>query len=160
MGALELHRAVTRYFAYGSNMSAAVMSLACPGSRFLCRARLPGHGLAFTRRSVRTGSGVADIVADPARVVWGVLYELGDEDLAALDRKEGAGWAYERRGMRVHGDDGAAYKAVAYVVISKSPVHVPPSSLYLRGLVEAAGERALPDSYVEELAGVTAADPI
>jgi gamma-glutamylcyclotransferase (GGCT)/AIG2-like uncharacterized protein YtfP len=142
---------VTAYFAYGSNMSAAVMGSACPRHRFLGRARLPGHRFAFTRRSVRTGTGVADIVADTGSEVWGALYELADEDLAALDRKEGAGWAYERREVRVYTDDGSRHRAIAYVVIEKSPHEVPPSEDYARQLVEAGRERALPADYLAAL---------
>lgn len=138
-----------RYFAYGSNMSAAVMTAECPGHRFLGRARLPGHRVAFTRRSVRTGTGVADILADEESVVWGVLYELADEDLPALDRKEGSGWAYARQDVRVLTEDGTSQGAIAYVVISKSPEPIEPSSVYLRRLLEAGRERGLPAGHLD-----------
>ena len=126
------------YFAYGSNMSGAVMDEVCPGHRFVGRARLPEHRLAFTRRSVRTGTGVADIVGDPRGVVWGALYELAQEDLATLDEKEGAGWAYTPEMVRVYDDGGAAHDAVAYVVITKSSEEVPPSAAYAQGLLTVA----------------------
>jgi len=71
-------------------MAPTVMARLCPGHRYLGVARLDGYRLAFTRRSVRTGSGVADIVGAPGSTVWGVVYEIGEEDLAALDRKERA----------------------------------------------------------------------
>ncbi len=139
---------MTKYFAYGSNMSAQVMQAASPGHRALGRARLPGHRLAFTRRSVRTGSGVADVVGDPQNTVWGVLYELADGDLETLDRKEGAGWAYERQEIRVYGEDGSPHDAVAYVVIEKSSEQIPPSGEYAQQLIAAARERGLPEDYV------------
>ncbi len=145
------------YFAYGSNMGQAAMARTCPGHRYLGCARLPGYRLAFTRRSVRTGTGVADVVVDPAREVWGALYGIGDEDLVALDRKEGAGWAYERREMHVHTDDGAEHEVLVYVVISKATEQVPPSAEYGRRVVEAARERGLPDVYIEALSGSLAA---
>jgi gamma-glutamylcyclotransferase len=140
---------VTRYFAYGSNMSAQAMQDACPGHRLIGRARLPGHRLAFTRRSVRTGSGVADILADPGSSVWGVLYELSDEDLDGLDEKEGAGWAYDRLKVRVFGDDGSPHDAVAYVVIEKSSEEIPPSARYARQLIDAGRERGLSEEYLD-----------
>jgi gamma-glutamylcyclotransferase (GGCT)/AIG2-like uncharacterized protein YtfP len=135
-------------------MSAAVMGAVCPRHRFLGRARLPGHRLAFTRRSVRTGTGVADVVADPHGTVWGVLYELADEDLDSLDRKEGAGWAYAREDVRVYDDHGAPHDAVAYVVIAKSPEHIAPSAAYAQGLVEAGRERGLPEDHLGALLSV------
>ncbi|HUA75266.1 MAG TPA: gamma-glutamylcyclotransferase family protein [Solirubrobacteraceae bacterium] len=61
------------YFAYGRNMSAAAIDAACPGNRFLGPAELRDHRLAFTRRSLRTGTGVADVLAAPGHSVWGAL---------------------------------------------------------------------------------------
>jgi len=139
---------VTKYFAYGSNMSAAVMNAECMGSRFLGRAHLPRHRLAFTRRSVRTGTGVADVLPDGDSTVWGALYSLTTEDLGSLDRKEGSGWAYERRSLHVVTDDGAAHEAVVYVVITKAVEPVAPSPGYMQRLIDAGRERGLPGTYL------------
>jgi len=35
----------------------------------------------------------ADIVWAPGEQVWGVLYEIAEDELAAIDRKEGYDWA-------------------------------------------------------------------
>jgi gamma-glutamylcyclotransferase len=140
------------YFAYGANMAEAVMTAFCPGHRVLGAAELPGHRLAFTRRSIRTGSGVADVVPAAGCGVWGVLYELADGDLDALDRKEGNGWAYERVpvGVRLAGQ-AAAVRALTYRVCEPEPVEVTPSPEYLDGLIEAARARGLPASYSAQL---------
>lgn len=61
------------YFAYGSNMDEEVMQACCPAHRFFGAARLDDHRLAFTRRSVRTETGVAYVVPDTGQAVWGVL---------------------------------------------------------------------------------------
>ena len=58
------------YFAYASNMAPEVITRLCPRARYLGVARLTDHRLAFTRRSVRTGTGVADIVPAPGKTVW------------------------------------------------------------------------------------------
>ena len=55
-----------------------------------------GHRLAFTRKSIKTRTGGADIVQAPGETVWGVLYKINDSELAAIDRKEGHDWAYMR----------------------------------------------------------------
>jgi gamma-glutamylcyclotransferase len=146
--------AATRYFAYGRNMGAPAMELACPGHRCLGPAELRGHRLAFTRRSVRTGSGVADIVVADGESVWGVLYELDAARLGAIDEKEGGGWAYERRVVQVivPWAEGAEVEAFAYAVIARDAEHVPPSREYLRALVSGARERGLPADYVAALA--------
>lgn len=144
------------YFAYGRNMSAAAMGGACPGHRFLGAAELRDHRLAFTRRSARTGTGVADVLASPGQSVWGALYELGGErELAALDEKEGHGWAYRRKPVRVLLGPGAEEReAFAYAVIEPDGAHVPPSEEYARALLEGARERGLPGAYVQALAAL------
>ncbi len=140
------------YFAYGSNMAEPVMESACPGHCCLGRACLAGHRVAFTRRSVRTGTGVADILPSEEGEVWGVLYELDEADLDTLDRKEGNGWAYRREPLRVRTEhDDAEHEALAYRVIAPRADEVAPSAPYLRGLVAAARARELPDAYVASL---------
>jgi hypothetical protein len=141
------------YFAYGANMAEGVMAAFCPGHRLLGTAELPGHRLAFTRRSIRTGTGVADVVPDPGASVWGVLYELSAGDLDALDRKEGNGWAYERAPavVRVGGRRDEEVAAVTYRVCAPEPSEVTPSPDYLDGLIGAAHSRGLPSAYTTEL---------
>ncbi len=154
----------TLYFAYGRNMGTRAMELACPGHRYLGAAELRGHRLAFTRRSLRTGTGVADILAAPGESVWGALYELDDAQLSAIDEKEGNGWAYERRAVRVvpvsasgetSGEAGGGeIEAIAYAVIARDGEHVQPSREYLQALLDGARERRLPDVYVAALGAV------
>lgn len=133
------------------------MDAACPGHRFLGAAELRGHRLAFTRRSARTGTGVADILAEPGSSVWGALYELSGADaLAALDEKEGNGWAYARQEVRVLGSDGRAHEAFAYAVIAPDAAHVAPSEEYAAALLGGAQERGLPAAYLAALAELIA----
>ncbi len=139
------------YFAYGTNMSGEVMRARCPGHRFLGAAVLPAHRLAFSRRSVITGTGVADIVVDPDGEVWGALYELGERDLGRLDIKEGFGFAYVRTMLAVTTAEGAVHRAVAYTVRTREPAEVRPSAEYLERLIEGARERLLPGRYVDSL---------
>jgi gamma-glutamylcyclotransferase (GGCT)/AIG2-like uncharacterized protein YtfP len=160
-----------RYFAYGRNLGSAVMELACPEHRYLGRAELPHHRLAFTRRSQRTGSGVADVLAAPGQSVWGALYQLAQSDLAALDQKEGNGWAYQRRTVRVlseecidcapidrtcservRHDKRVELTAFAYTVITPEDVELRPSPEYLCALLDGAHERELPAHYIAALA--------
>jgi gamma-glutamylcyclotransferase (GGCT)/AIG2-like uncharacterized protein YtfP len=140
-----------KYFAYGSNMAGPVMDAACPEHRFLGPARLPGYRFAFMRRSVRTGTGVADILPDPESSVWGALYELEHDRLEALDRKETLGSAYEHLDVVVLTGDGASHSAMAYSVIAKEPLEVRPSLAYVEGLIRGARERSLPEDYLASL---------
>ena len=76
------------YFAYGSNMHAAQMKKRCPSAKFVCRGKLPAHRLAFTLRSYSRRCGVADILRDETKEVWGVVYELFENELENLDKDE------------------------------------------------------------------------
>ena len=52
----------------------------------------------------------------------GVLYRLSANELAAIDRKEGYGWAYTRVVLPVHLQAGGSECiAVTYTVLSKAP---------------------------------------
>lgn len=147
----------TLYFAYGRNMGTRAMELACPGHRCIGAAELRDHRLAFTRRSLRTGTGVADVLAAPGASVWGALYALDAGQLAAIDEKEGNGWAYERRPVRVIAAGGELLEAFAYAVIAPDAEHVQPSREYLQALLDGARERGLPEAYLAALGAVAAA---
>lgn len=146
------------YFAYGSNMDEQQMRAHCPTFRRVDSACLQGHRLAFTRRSIVSGTGVADVVAVPRGAVWGVLYEVGDGDLEALDRKEGSGWAYAREQKSVTLlADGSVRSATVYAVLAKQPGEVPPSGAYLERLIAAAEAHGLPGDYIATLRAVPSA---
>jgi gamma-glutamylcyclotransferase len=143
------------YFAYGSNMDGEHMRAHCPASRCLGVARLDGHRLAFSRRSLVSGTGVADVVPASAEAVWGIAYELGEGDLGALDRKEGRGWAYSRELQRIALRAGAGTGiAIVYTVLRKEPVEVPPSREYLTRLISSAESHDLPEDHIARLRAV------
>ncbi len=145
---------LTKYFAYGSNMDVRQMLARCPSSRCLGSARLDGYRLAFTRRSVISGSGVADVVPAAGDEVWGVVYELDERDLEQLDRKEGLGWAYTRQRGRVHARDGSHHDAIFYTVLAKEHSEVAPSGDYIGRLVAAAERQGFPRRYLASLAEI------
>src|SRR5260370_33763751 len=70
------------HFAYGSNMSAALMRRRCPGARLEGRACLPGYRFVITR------SGYASVVPAPGSIVHGLLWRVAPRDVAALNVSE------------------------------------------------------------------------
>jgi gamma-glutamylcyclotransferase (GGCT)/AIG2-like uncharacterized protein YtfP len=120
----------------------------CPDHSVLGPARLDGYRLAFTRRSAKTGTGVADIVADLSSAVWGALYDISEECASQLDRKEGHPWAYARRDVHVHLNGVAHEAAFTYAVSQPEDDEVPPSETYIESMIEGARERSLPSEYV------------
>ncbi len=134
------------YFAYGSNLDFRRFRRRCPGAAVVGRARLPDHQLAFTRYSRAEKGGVADIVPEPCASVWGVLYEIDEACLDALDGHEGAPRAYRRETIRVIDDAGMEREAVAYV--ANRTGEFAPSRQYLAQITRGAREHGLPEEYV------------
>src|SRR5512134_290776 len=70
------------YFAFGSNLDADQMGERCPGAHARFAARLPEHRIGFTYPSRRWGGGAADILPAAGQSVWGLVWELGEDDLS------------------------------------------------------------------------------
>lgn len=144
------------YFAYGSNMSDEQIRERCPSHRFVCVAHLRGYRLAFTRRSEKRGCGVADVVAAEDKSVWGVVFEMTDADLAALDRHEGVHLkppAYVRKSVQVLAGDQSV-DAITYEVFAKSSSQHVPNADYLGLITAGARKWGLPQGYQDALAHI------
>ncbi len=140
------------YFAYGANMSGKIMRERCPAARPLGPACLHGYELVFSLPSKRWGGFVADVRPAAGRCVWGVLWELGPEDLARLDVIEGVSAGRYRRERVAVTWHGRRVTAECYRV--DSPLGLgSPSPVYRQVLVEGAREHDLPESYVRHLEG-------
>ena len=147
------------YFAYGSNMSRRQMRARCPDHECLGKAVLKGHALCFPRSSPIRNCGVAGLAEQPGGEVWGVVYRLHDQDLAALDRREGYDPAkpvdvnrYNRQTVRVL-MDGREVDCLTYFARHEPGEHVP-SAEYLATIIEGAVENGLPAEYVSGLKAV------
>jgi cation transport regulator ChaC len=141
---------ITNYFAYGSNMAEQVITAVAPSAAKIGLARLPDHRLAFTRKSVRWGAGVADVLECRGASVYGVLYAIRTDELDGLDRKEGAPKAYRQANITVMAE-GRPVAAMTYVVVQPEPQEVPPRPDYLAQLTQAARDHRLPGSYLDFL---------
>jgi gamma-glutamylcyclotransferase (GGCT)/AIG2-like uncharacterized protein YtfP len=144
------------YFAYGSNMWREQMRQRCPDHELLGKAVLKDHALCFPRSSPIRKCGVAGIVEQPGAEVWGVVYRLHEQDLAALDRREGYDRAqpvhvnrYNRQTVRVQ-MDGSPVECHTYFARQEPGEHIP-SATYLATIITGAEENALPPEYVAAL---------
>lgn len=137
------------YFAYASNMDSRTFARRCPKANALGRARLRGYRLAFSRYSKQRRGGSADVVEDGSAEVWGVLYEVHDECLAAMDGVEGVPTAYRRETVQVLDDAGQAHDALTYV--ANRTGEFLPSKQYLEVIVGGARANGLPEEYIQAL---------
>jgi gamma-glutamylcyclotransferase (GGCT)/AIG2-like uncharacterized protein YtfP len=127
------------YFAYGSNLDPVQMGRRCPGAAASGAARLDRWGF---RIGVR---GVATIVPSDDEAVWGGLWSVTDEHLAALDVVEGvAEGIYERDTVIVDGPAGPV-EALVYVEEFRRPGR--PRHGYLEGCISGAEWFDLPEPY-------------
>ncbi len=125
------------------------MSESCPGSRALGAARLAGWRLTFTRDSPAWGGGVGHVELAPGDEVWGVLWDLTESQMAALDEYEGvAAGAYVHDRVSVRFEDRDV-EAEIYFAVPRG--YKKPSNKYLSALIRGAEANGLPQEYVDRL---------
>lgn len=125
----------------------------CRGAKFVAAATLQDHELNFTGTSTMWGGGVADLNPAKGRVVEGVLWEITEADLKALDEYEGYPKLYVRRNVEVETRDGR--KAEAFVYFMARPgTYKAPSRRYMQLLVSGAEEHGLSDEYTVRLEAI------
>jgi gamma-glutamylcyclotransferase (GGCT)/AIG2-like uncharacterized protein YtfP len=141
------------YFAYGSNMLTEWLRARCPSARVRGVASAAGYRLAFSKRS-KDGSGKAMLVADAASHAHGVLFNIAEEEMEALDRSEGRGKGYERlEGFTVRSEpDGAPLRVTTYMADETAvDAALKPYDWYLDLAVKGAEQHGLPADYVDAL---------
>jgi len=122
------------YFSYGMNTNQAEMALRCPGSQALGHARLIDHVFRFATH--------ADVVKCRGSFVDGVLWEINNSHLKALDSLEGFPYYYNRRPLRV----AFAGRTVLAETYYMQPGHLdePPSCGYFATVLEGYCQHNIP----------------
>ncbi|GAC1342558.1 MAG: hypothetical protein NVSMB23_15410 [Myxococcales bacterium] len=148
-----------RYFAYGSVLSTRHLAewaaehgvdpqLFARGAPALLR----GHRLVFDVESRFWAGKVADLEADAAGAVHGVLFDLPESAREAVLRKEGVPTGLSMEVAVAVEVNGAPVEAVAFVARpERRTAPGPASARLLAYLVEGAKERGLPPAWVAEL---------
>ena len=149
------------YFAYGSNMQTATFTRR-RGIAFLraVPGRLGGWRLVLDKPPlVPVGESYANIVPDPGAEVFGVLYEVAQDDVAHIELTEGVLIGnYQRAEVAVApltSPAGGPQRAFTLVSGSRD-AELRPSTRYMALLIEGALEHGLPAGYVDFLRSVPA----
>ena len=95
-------------------------------------------------------SGKANIVPDGSGVVWGVLFELSEEEFLRLARFEGG---YSRKTIEVACLKPPARFSAETFVAKPDGLDLLPTSQYLQIILDGAREHDLPSGYQGQLAG-------
>ena len=146
------------YFAYGSNMLSAQLQAPerSPSACALGVAELRGYELRWHKRSKKDHSGKCDIIASDVSgaVIFGVLYEIANDERAALDREEGLNKGYNAiEPTVIFGDSPLTVRSYQASIID--PV-LRPYTWYRALVIAGAKEHGLPASYIAGLESVAA----
>jgi len=142
-------------FAYGSNMSSLRLRARTPSARPIGIAQLAGHRLMW-HKAGRDGSAKCDAFAtgDARDVVWGVLYRIDLVERPQLDLAEGLGQGYDHKTVSVRA--AAGWVSAGLYQATHIDSNLQPFDWYLAYVLRGAQEHGLPDSYLQQLAGVSA----
>lgn len=133
-------------FAYGSNMSEGRLGARITGYRAIGIGYIVDKVVVCNKRS-QDGSAKANLVTSDGDSVWGVLFEIPEDQVDALDRAEGG---YTKKPYQVVLSEGDEKAAEAYVSqdLTDEPV---PYDWYKEHIVEGAREHSLPEDYIRTL---------
>ena len=115
-----------KYFAYGMNTNLTQMAARCPGAVCLGPAWIDNYALVFRH--------FADIEPEVDSYCDGVLWEITDDNLVALDQLEGYPYHYTRFSVVVNTDRGSDI-ALVYQMVDQS-FEQPPSNHYFNTVYE------------------------
>lgn len=164
-----------RYFAYGSNMQWERMKERCPTARFVCRALLPDHRVIFPTYSENNGCWTASIEKARGRQTWGIVYEIDDRDIPALNAAEGYRPhrtrdknAYIQIRCNVLGEGEEERPLVTMTYVANGEGSPPasrrsckaPNAEYKARLVAGARHWRLPEAYIKQLEAIESVNDI
>lgn len=147
------------YFAYGSNMLIERLRAPgrCPSAAHPRLAWAKGYRVVFWKKG-KDGSGKATLIksANLADLAIGVVFDISEHELWALDQAEGAGHGYDRDDafkLVVEGDVCAT--ACTYIAPhSHRDDKLIPYDWYLDLVLAGAHQNKLPDRYIAALRAV------
>jgi len=94
------------------------------------------------------------VIASSGHEVWGLVWQLTDDDLARLDGYELGYW---RCSLEVIDDAGAIHIVASYSVVDKGAYD--PSHAYLEKMLRWGAHWRFPEAYLDQLRRVATADP-
>lgn len=140
------------YFAYGSNMSTQRIGERLDSVTVIGVGRVQEHQLKFHKRSARDGSAKCDIWhnGEPSSEVYGVLFDIAENEKIRLDNIEGLGYGYGQKEVEVYMSDQKMFSAVTYYATDVNPI-LKPYSWYREHVVRGAREHNLPKEYIQAI---------
>ncbi len=146
-----------RYFAYCTLLDTEEMRKFCPNAAATVVARLVGYRVAFAHYGVTDPGGGCNLDETPDHEIYGLIYELSDDEYDELDRISGVDRGYYRRvDLTLATGDGSEIDASTYIMPSPGgPFR--PTTAYTRPILAGAAALNLPSDYLAELAATVRA---
>ena len=139
------------YIAYGSNMSSAYIRDYCPSAKFIMRIFFPNYRLEFRRFSTDLQGGISSIIEAPGELIHGVLYDIDEAEIEALDVLENVPEGiYLRETFLVLGEDGSWHHGDLYRVAHPDGPYKP-AKQYVDWMIAGAKEHHIDADYTAKL---------
>ncbi len=141
------------YFAYAALLEPARLRAVAPDAAFLKVAHLQETRLYFARGSDAWDGALPTIRPEEGHTVWGALFEVGADDLAAITAAEAADGRVPTEAFSVVDREGHRHHMTTHVV--PGPEDGAPSRSYLRAVVAGGQHWRLPTGWVLGLEELT-----
>ena len=145
-----------KIFCYGSNMNTERITERCSSSRFISRAKVNGWKLLFNKRS-KDKSGKANLIyTGDKSLVWGVIFDISEDQKPLLDAAEGLGRGYDEYKLWVINDLEQEIECVCYIATEEKYLdnNLKPYDWYKEYCLIGAKQHNLPEDYILTLDGV------
>lgn len=138
-----------RFFFYADNLNPTQLKRRAPEHQFLFNAYLPDHTIGFPRFSSQWRCGLAGVLPSQGERVWGVVFEVTEEDVKILDQfdDEVPEGAYRHLEANVFTEDEQKEMVTTYV--SQSVGKFKPKEHYLDFVIKGIKYWKLPDECLE-----------
>ena len=138
-----------KFFLYADNLNPTQLKRRAPEHKPVGKAYLPDHTVLFCRWSSQWRCGLPSVSPSPGEKVWGMVFDITDEDLKLLDEFEGdvPEGTFRHVQVTVIGDGDEKMMVTTYVA---NPIgKFKPKEHYLDWVIKGLKHWKLPDDYIE-----------
>lgn len=147
------------YFAYGSNLCIDWLRSRTPSAEKSDTGILRGYRLKFHKVSINDHSGKCNAYESGKQsdCVWGVLYEIPEDEVPLLDAAEDLGTSYRKQEVKVRSKhEGKIIYATTYIALEATiDEDAVPFEWYKRLVICGAESHNFPEDYIARLRQIT-----
>lgn len=138
-----------RFFFYADNLNPLQLKRRAPEHQFLFKAYLPDHTIGFPRFSSQWRCGLASVLPSQGERVWGVVFDVTEEDVKLLDQFDGEVPEAAFRHLEAHVYTEEDQKELVTTYVSQPIGKFKPKDHYLDFVIKGIKYWKLPDECLE-----------